>query len=89
MTVFVPTPLRRRCGGKSELQVEATNVRSALAHLAINHAPLYGCICDETGAVRRHINLFVNQDHIRDIHGLDSPLTEQDTVYIFTAVSGG
>lgn len=89
MIVFVPTPLRCRCGGESQLHVNAANVREALESLAKNQAALYACVCDETGAVRRHINLFVNRDPIRDRDGLDTPLSDIDTLFIMTAVSGG
>ncbi len=89
MIVFVPSPLRCRCGGEAELQVNASDVQGALEVLAKCQSSLYGCVCDETGAVRRHINLFVNRDHIRDRNGLDTPLLENDTLFIMTAVSGG
>jgi molybdopterin converting factor small subunit len=46
-------------------------------------------VCDETGAVRRHINLFVNSSHVRDRDGLDTPLAAGDVLTILPAVSGG
>jgi len=46
-------------------------------------------ICDETGAVRRHVNLFVNIDNIRDGAGLDTALASGDIITIMPAVSGG
>lgn len=89
MKVFIPTPLRCRCGDESELHVKAASVRGLLEELARSYPGLYGCICDETGAVRRHINLFVDRNHIRDLRGLETPLLENDTLFIMTAVSGG
>ena len=53
------------------------------------HPSLYRSVCDETGAVRRHVNLFVNADHIRDRDGLDTALLPGDVVTILPAVSGG
>lgn len=50
---------------------------------------LYVNVCDETGAVRRHINIFVNELHMRDLDGLDSALAAGDVVIILPAVSGG
>ena len=50
---------------------------------------LHCSVCDETGTVRRHINLFVNTNHMRDRNGLDTPLAPGDVVTILPAVSGG
>ena len=50
---------------------------------------LYRNVCDETGAVRRHLNVFVNADHMRDRDGLDTTLAPGDVVTILPAVSGG
>ena len=89
VTVFVPGPLRPYCGGAAELPAAARTVRDVLLHLERTHAPLYRNVCDETGRVRRHLNLFVNADHVRDLAGLDTELREGDLVTILPAVSGG
>jgi molybdopterin synthase sulfur carrier subunit len=54
-----------------------------------NHPSLYRNLCDETGAVRRHLNVFVNATHMRDLQGLDTPLAHGDVMTILAAVSGG
>ncbi len=89
ISIDVSGPLRDFCGGAARLRVPATSVRAALAELAAGHAPLYAGICDETGTVRRHVNLFVNASHIRDLDGLDTVLVPGDVVTILPAVSGG
>jgi MoaD family protein len=89
VTIRVPTVLRRDCGGASELPVSATNVRAVLLELEQRFPNLYRNVCDETGAVRRHVNLFVNTAHVRDCDGLDTPLAAGDVVTILPAVSGG
>jgi molybdopterin synthase sulfur carrier subunit len=88
-TVFIPGPLRDRCGGKSRLTVEAATVGAALAAIERLHPSLYAGICDDTGAVRRHVNVFVNSANIRDREGLDTVLAERDEVIILPSVSGG
>ncbi len=60
-----------------------------LAELARLYPKLHRSICDETGGLRRHINLFVNIHHMRDRDGLDTQLAAGDVVTIMTAVSGG
>lgn len=89
IAVHVPTPLRKYCAGTSKLEVSATNVRGLLEELERRYPELQRSICDETGAVRRHINIFVNSDHMRDREGLDTPLAVGDEVTILPAVSGG
>ena len=89
ITILVPGPLRASCGGASELLISASTVRAALAEIERHHPSLYRNICDETGAVRRHINLFVNTSHVRDREGLDTGLVPGDEVTILPAVSGG
>jgi len=89
VTVLIPTPLRMRCAGESELAMTATNLRSLLDALERDFPNLYRCVCDETGSVRRHINLFVNRHHIRDLEGIETRLVSGDHITIMTAVSGG
>ena len=87
--IHVPTMLRDGCDGASELQLNAGTVRAALALIEQRYPSLYRGICHETGVVRRHVNLFVNADHIRDLEGLDTPLRPGDVVAVLPAVSGG
>jgi molybdopterin synthase sulfur carrier subunit len=89
ISILVPGPLRAYCGGASELSMSAATVRAALEEIERAHPALYRNVCDETGAVRRHINVFVNSAHMRDLDGLDTPLVPGDVVTILPAVSGG
>jgi len=89
ITIHVPSVLRACCEGASELFLSAPSVRAALEHLERNHPSLYRSICDETGTVRRHINLFVNTSHVRDREGLDTALVPGDVITILPAISGG
>ena len=89
ITVLVPSVLRARCGCASELSLSAPSVRAVLEELERSHPSLYGSICDETGKVRRHVNLFVNTSHVRDREGLDTALVPGDVITILPAVSGG
>jgi len=89
VTIFVPGPLREYSDGARELVSSATTVRAALQSLERSHPSLYRNVCDETGAVRRHINIFVNTSHMRDREGLDTALAPGDELIILPAVSGG
>jgi molybdopterin converting factor small subunit len=65
------------------------SVRDALLDLERNQAALYRNLCDETGAVRRHLNVFVNSDNVRDLEGVDTTLAAGDVLTFLPAVSGG
>lgn len=87
--IHVPAVLRSYSDGVSELLLSASSVRAALEQIEQRHPSLYQCICDETGKVRRHVNLFVNTSDVRDREGLDTALAPGDVVTIVPAVSGG
>jgi molybdopterin synthase sulfur carrier subunit len=89
ITIYVPGPLRTYCAGASELSISARTVRAALQDLERSQSALYRNICDETGTVRRHLNVFVNSDNMRDLDGVDTTLAAGDVVTIVPAVSGG
>ena len=89
IAVQIPGPLRDRCGGASQVTVSADDVRTALEQLETRYPSLYTGICDETGAVRRHVNVFVNTHNVRDGEGLDTALSPGDVLTILPAVSGG
>jgi sulfur-carrier protein len=89
VTIHVPAMLRGCCGGAKELSFPATSVRAALDEIERRHPALHCRICDETGTVRRHVNVFVNVVHMRDREGLDTRLVPGDVLTIVPAVSGG
>ncbi|MBI1853629.1 MAG: MoaD family protein [Planctomycetes bacterium] len=89
ITIHVPAVLRTHCGGAADISLSAATVRAALEEVERKYPSLHRCICDETGAVRRHVNVFVNTSHMRDREGLDTELVPGDVVTILPAVSGG
>ena len=89
VTIHVYGHLRGYCAGASQLSVSARTVRAALEDLERSQSALYRNLCDETGKVRRHLNVFVNTDNVRDLDGIDTTLTAGDVVTILPAVSGG
>jgi MoaD family protein len=89
ISLRIPGVLSDYCGGLTRFALEAATVRQALDQLEREQPALHRNICDETGAVRRHINIFVNSDNTRDGDGLQTVLAEGDVVTILPAVSGG
>ena len=89
ITIHVTGPLRTYCAGATQLAISAHTVRAALEDLERSQSALYRNLCDETGTVRRHLNVFVNSDNVRDLNGVDTALTPGDVVTFLPAVSGG
>ena len=89
VTIHVFGQLREYCAGAEQLSVPAETVRGALQSLERTQPLLYRNLCDETGKVRRHLNVFVNSDNVRDLNGVDTSLAAGDVVTFLPAVSGG
>lgn len=69
--------------------ITAHTVLDAINEIGRSYPALYRNICDETGKTRKHLNVFVNSDNVRDLKGVDTPLKAGDLVTVLPAVSGG
>ena len=87
--VRIPTQLRPISGGKSEVAVDATSVAEALKALEAAHPGFGDRLFDEGGSLRRFVNVFVADEDIRFLDGLETPLSDGSTVSIIPAVAGG
>ena len=88
-TVFVPTPLRRLRGGQSKVDVVASDVGTLLAAVEERFPGIQAKVLDDGGDVKRFINVFVNDDEIRTLQGLETPVKDDDRVSIVPAMAGG
>ncbi len=89
VTVRIPTTLRPLAGGSSTVSLEAGTVGEVIARLDAAHPGFADRLLDETGKLRRFVNLFVADDDIRFLQGLDTPVPDGETVAIIPAVAGG
>jgi molybdopterin synthase sulfur carrier subunit len=89
VSVRIPTQLRPLAGGASEVKVEGTTVGEVLAALDAAHPGFSARLFDEAGRLRRFVNVFVADEDVRFLHGLDTPVVEGQTVSIVPAVAGG
>ncbi len=87
--VELPQPLRALAGGKSRVEAEGSSVAALLDDLDRRYPGLKSRVADETGRIRRHINLFINGVSARRQGAETAPLAAGDTVIILPAVSGG
>jgi molybdopterin synthase sulfur carrier subunit len=88
-SVRIPTPLRRLTGEKDEVTVNSKNIGELINELEKQFPGIRERLCDETGNVRRFINLYVNNEDIRFLNGVETELKENDIVSIIPAIAGG
>jgi molybdopterin synthase sulfur carrier subunit len=89
VTVRIPTQLRQLTAGEGEIALNASTVREAIAELEVRHAGIGERLLDENGQLRRFVNLFLNDEDVRFLSGLDTPLTAGQTLSVVPAVAGG
>ena len=89
VTVRIPTTLRPMAGGSSTVQVEGATLADVIANLDAAHPGFRDRLLDESGALRKFVNLFVADDDVRYLQGLDTPVPAGETVSIIPAVAGG
>jgi molybdopterin converting factor small subunit len=89
VTVRIPTQLRQLTGGASEVSVTGDTVAEVLKGLDAAHPGFAERLYDESGGLRRFVNVFVADEDIRFLDGLDTTLTDGQTVSIVPAVAGG
>ena len=87
--VRIPTTLRPIAGGQSEVKVEGATLAEVLASLDAAHPGFKDRLLDDEGQLRRFVNVFVADDDVRYLQGLDTPVPDGETVSIIPAVAGG
>lgn len=87
--VRIPTPLRKYTQGKEEVEVTGGNVREVIDNLEASYPGIRERICDDKGAVRRFVNVFVADEDIRFLDNLDTHVKDNDAVDIIPAIAGG
>lgn len=88
-TVRIPTPLRKLTKGAEEVTAAGANVGELIADLERRYPGLKERICEESGALRRFVNVFVRDEDIRFLQNLETPVKDSDEVSIVPAIAGG
>ena len=89
IVVRIPTPLRRLTNGQGEVEVEAKSIREAIDKLEEQFPGFKERLIDENGELRRFVNLYLNDEDIRFLKGLDTELKDGDVLSIVPAIAGG
>lgn len=87
--VRIPTPLRKLTDGQGEVVVEGGDLRTVIDQLERQHPGIGERLMDDSGELRRFVNVFVRDEDVRFLDGLDTEIGPDDTVSIVPAVAGG
>ena len=88
-TVKIPPVLRPSTGGEKEVSAEGGDVGAVLRSLADRHPETRAQLFGEDGSLNRYVNVYLNDEDVRVLDGLDTGVSDSDTVVILPAMAGG
>ncbi len=88
-TVRIPTILRTYTAGAAEVSADGATLAQVLSDLDANYPGIAGRVLDDNGALRRFVNIYVNDDDVRFLDGLDTAIADGANLSIIPAVAGG
>ena len=89
INVLIPTPLRKLTNEQDRVTADAADIGALIAALEQQFPGLGGRLTDESGNLRRFVNIYVNEEDVRFLAGKETPLKEGDNVSIVPAIAGG
>ncbi len=89
VSVRIPAPLRKFTAGKPSVEIDGTTVKQVLVNLTERHSEIRTTLFDGSGTLRSYVNVFVGEQNIRDLQGLDTPVDGTKEVSIVPAIAGG
>lgn len=89
VTVLIPQPLRGLTGNQARVQATGSSLADCIEHLEAAYPGVRERLLDDTGQLRRFVNIYVNGEDVRFDSGLQTPLNDGDEVSIVPAVAGG
>jgi molybdopterin synthase sulfur carrier subunit len=89
VSVRIPTILRTYTGGESEVSAEGATLAEVLDDLEANHSGIRARVLDDTGALRRFVNVYVGNDDVRFLEALETETPAGTQISIIPAVAGG
>ena len=87
--VRIPTPLQKLTQEKAEVEVSAKNIKDLIAALEKNYPGIKDRLCDESGRIRRFVNVYLKEEDIRFLKQEETSLKEGDEISIVPAIAGG
>jgi len=88
-TVRIPSPLRRYTNNQSKVESNGANISELIDNLEAHYPGVKTRLCDESGQIKRYVNIFVNGEEIRTLQGSETTVDDKDEVSIVPAMAGG
>jgi sulfur-carrier protein len=88
-TVKIPPVLRSSVGGAKEVEASGSDVGAVLRSLVEQHPATESQLFSEDGELNRYVNVYLNDEDVRVLDGLETAVTEGDTIVILPAMAGG
>jgi MoaD family protein len=88
-TIKIPPVLRSSTGGVKEVAADGESVGEVLRRLAQEHPATEGQLFGDEGELNRYVNVYLNDEDVRVLEGLDTEVNEGDTLVILPAMAGG
>jgi sulfur-carrier protein len=87
--VRIPTPLQKLTNNMAEVAVEASTIGEMVEHLEQKYPGIKERLCDDSGRLRRFVNIYVNEEDIRFLENENTPVQDGSEVSIIPAIAGG
>ena len=87
--IRLPTPLRSYAQGKAEVQVAGATISEALQDLIVNYPTLRPHLLNGEGQLRPFVNLFLGEENVMQMQGLNTPLKDNDRLMLIPSIAGG
>ncbi len=88
-SIRIPTPLRTYTQGQSEVSVQGSSVAEALSDLVSQYPSIKPHLFNGSDGLRPFVNLFLNNENVKDLNGLETPLKEGDRLMLIPSIAGG
>ena len=85
----IPTPLRSYTNGQSEVNISGSNISDALTDLTTQYPTIRPHLFNEGGELRPFVNLFIGENNIKDLQGVDTPIKDGDRLVLIPSIAGG
>ncbi|MBM3264176.1 MAG: MoaD/ThiS family protein [candidate division Zixibacteria bacterium] len=89
VSIKIPTPLRKLTANQSEVNIEGDTIGAILQNMDASYPGIRERICDDSGSVKRFINIYVNEEDIRFLQGTATQVKDGDRIAIVPAIAGG